>query len=70
MFTVVPTVHVIHEVVLLIWEKGPMQIFSLILKRAIKIYGNAGQSHISKENGKCMLKRKEKHRNVCDVTAG
>lgn len=70
MFTVVPALHVIQKVVLLIQEKGLMQIFSLILKRAIKVCGNTGQWHISKETGKCILKRVEKHRIVCDESAG
>lgn len=47
-----------------------MQIFCLILKRAIKIRGNIGQLHKSKENGKCILERKEKHRIVSDESAG
>lgn len=37
MFTVV-TLHLIHKIVL-IWEKGLMQPFSLILKKAIKMCG-------------------------------
>lgn len=44
-----------HKVVVLILEKGGMQIFSLHLKSYLEICGNVEESHIHKENGKHIL---------------